>query len=116
MDLLRQVPGRGWTVGLLGLCYDGGMNIVQKNPTASAPAKRSQEWQELADTCRANVGVWFHATDQSPAAANNVESGRLAAFRPVGSWEAVMREVKVVSGKRRGDLYVRFVGEEGDDE
>lgn len=92
--------------------YDICMNIVQKNPTASAPAKRSHEWQELADTCRASEGVWFHAENQSPAAANNIESGRLAAFRPVGAWEAVMREVKVVSGKRRGDLYVRYVGEE----
>lgn len=66
------------------------------------------EWQAVAAELKARVGQWgkvAHKETQSAAGglATNIKAARLAAFRPVGHFEAVTRGT---------DVWARYVGGE----
>jgi predicted alpha/beta superfamily hydrolase len=80
-------------------------------PPSSGGRKADRHWAEIAEELRGRPGEWALVSDDiSHQAAHNIRAGRLASFRPAGSFEATMRDIHQPTG--RGRMYVRFVGEQ----
>ena len=79
-----------------------------------AVKRRGEHWYNLAEAARRSPGEWFKVSDVAQGVTHHIRSGRYAAFRE-GEWEVreTAREVNG-DGRKRVDLYVRFVGD-GDD-
>jgi hypothetical protein len=70
-------------------------------------AGMSMQHEVIAAQLRAHPGRWAKLPDLNFGSAGDIKYGRLAAYRPSGSFEAVIR---------RGAVYARHVGEDGEDE
>lgn len=74
------------------------------------PDTRSDD-QKFADQLRKHPGDWaVFREDANSSIAFQVKTGKVAAFRPAGAFEAVCRGI--TPGGSRGRIYVRFVGTE----
>lgn len=72
--------------------------------------RKQYRWHEVAARLRANPGEWAKvAVNIDRSLATYVKNGRLAAFRPVGAYEATTRKQDGDEG-RNATLYVRYVG------
>lgn len=99
-----------------------GDSITWEDPAGKGALRSRYEkaWEAEADALRAQPGRWGIVTVKDPAAgiiaghgtsgyvmATNIRNGRLAAFRPAGTFEA--------TGRRQADgtvkVYARYVGE-----
>ena len=69
------------------------------------------DWAPIAAALRSRPGEWALVRQNAPHSTdgNSIKTGRLAAFRPAGSFEARTHTV----GAGRFDVYARFVGEGG---
>lgn len=75
------------------------------------PKKGGPRWYEIAEALRAKPGAWaLVRSGIYPSAPRSIKRGLLVAFRPAGSFDAVMRSVK----DGRGDLWARYIGENGE--
>jgi hypothetical protein len=107
------------------------MDFVDELPANAAP--KPTVYVAEANECRANPGMWglLAETDASGLTAlapgqasrarqlaHNIRSGRLAAFRPAGSFEAAVRTVtNEYDVPRQYAVYVRYVAATpGDDD
>lgn len=80
-----------------------------------APPSQSRggrDWVSVAEALRAKPEQWAKvATGVSPNTAALIKKGKITAFRPAGSFEAVSRNgVVASSGARIADTYARYVG------
>lgn len=76
---------------------------------ANGPYRARRDWAGIASALRMNPGAWaVVAEDDWPTIATQISGGRLAPFRPAGSFEAVSRGQK---DNRAAKIYARFVGE-----
>lgn len=72
-----------------------------------ADARGRDKWGPVADELRAQPGRWaLVAEGVSASMSTAFKRGRIIAFQPAGSFEAVTRNV--VDG--RADIYARYVG------
>jgi hypothetical protein len=78
---------------------------TQTKTRGRPPAER---WLAVAAACRENPGVWHYIGRQHTAFRNQIKSGRIAAFRPAGTFDAICR--KTENGK--ADLYVVYIPKE----
>jgi hypothetical protein len=111
------------------------MEFVDELPQNAAP--KPTVYVAEANECRANPGMWgllaelnvprvelpheLNSTAQASRVrqlAHNIRSGRLAAFRPAGSFEAAVRTVtNEYDVPRQYAVYVRYVAATpGDDD
>lgn len=70
-------------------------------------------WTAVADELRANPGRWakIKVDASDTTLAHRIKHGAVVGFRPAGAFEA--RSVSWASdGKRRFDIYARYVGEQ----
>ena len=66
---------------------------------------------EIVEALMARPGQWAKAYPDAPTSlANNIRSGKVGAYVPAHRFEAVTRNTK----KNRGEVWVRYLGEEGD--
>jgi hypothetical protein len=70
----------------------------------------SDAWKDEAEELRSHKGQWailktYPKGPKAGALAQSVKAGKLAAFRPAGSFEAVARTVD-----NEGHVYARYVG------
>lgn len=89
--------------------------IRWEDPPAAKGPGLGAAWGPVADALRARPGEWALIEEGAPATttANHVSHGKIAAFRPPGSFEAVARSRGRDSiGQRQHDIYARFVGAE----
>lgn len=64
-------------------------------------------WSELSAQLREEPGRWaLLGTQLARSTAWHIQTGRYAAFRPAGTFEARVRN----TNGNRGDVYVRFLG------
>ena len=61
-------------------------------------------WPAIAQALRANPGAWAKV-EGAEHVAMSIRRGRLQAFRPVGHFEATLRQ---------GQVFARYVGESND--
>lgn len=79
--------------------------------------RRRMDWKRVADQLREHPGRWARMPGTfSHSIPGFIKAGRMKPFQPAGTFEATMR-----GGKRdgdgegvRGQLYVRFIGEDTD--
>jgi hypothetical protein len=77
--------------------------MAQKKASGGRPA--DQGWLAAAGWLKANPGKWaLVASGVHPTTGTAVKSGRLAAFRPHGAFEARLRNCR----PNTADLYVRY--------
>ena len=77
-------------------------------PQASTYRPPDPKWAAIADRLRAEPGEWEFVGRHPASQITRIRTGKLAAFRPAGAFDAVGRN----SGPRgRIDIYARFVGE-----
>lgn len=67
----------------------------------------SPKWLAIAEALRARPGEWAYVGNHYTSKAAEIKQGRLCAFRPAGSFDAVARNV----ANSRGDLYVCYIGD-----
>lgn len=75
--------------------------------------RKPSKWQPVADALRANPGKWAKIVSNGNVGIKSVaEKGELRCFQPAGSFEGRT----VVSQGRMwvGDVYLRYVGEDGE--
>lgn len=79
-----------------------------------AVKKVESKWRPVAEKMRQNPGKWALLRKDIPrVAVYSFRQGRFAYFRPAEDWEfLVVVEAHHVKGK--GDLYGRYVGENGE--
>jgi hypothetical protein len=71
------------------------------------PVSRALVHASMAEKVRKANGRWvLLGTDLSRSLAWHIQTGRYAAFRPVGCYEARVRNTQ----GSRGDVYVRWIG------
>lgn len=72
--------------------------------TDSLPGARGgYPWHAIAAAARDNPGAWVKVPKAAPyTKRRQVRNGLLSAFRPIGAFDAAIRE---------GRLYIRFLGE-----
>ncbi|MET0590550.1 MAG: hypothetical protein ABWZ77_05180 [Naasia sp.] len=88
-------------------------------PPAPRPGRpkavKEPKWAKEAREFRRNPGQWgILTTDAQSSLAWQLVHGAVRAFRG-GRWEAVSRALPT-SKPGRGQIYVRYLGDEGDDE
>lgn len=78
--------------------------------TAGGTRRPAYDYAAVAATLRARPGEWMKLEDLPAPVAVRIRTGKVAAFRPAGAWEATTR----TNGYARGrvDIYVRFTGPE----
>ncbi len=78
------------------------------------------EWVDeppILESLRANPGRWAKVITATPSGGvsntvNAIRTGRMAAARPAGSFEAVSRRVGVgADGEKLSDVYARYIGD-----
>lgn len=90
------------------------MNMQWKEPPPAGTSRNADKYMEIADELRRNPGKWAMIGRMSAQNASNIKDGRLAAFRPRGTFEATYRNIsKSEVGPDTADIYARYVGEEG---
>jgi len=78
---------------------------------ADPPPRKGTAWDEVAAALVERPGEWaLIATVRSPTTGTQIRRGELKAFRPMGAFETTVR-VNDSDGRRRWDLYVRYVGD-----
>lgn len=66
----------------------------------------SERWILVRDTCDANPGQWVHFTDHGHGSwPNQIKHARLAAFKPAGAYEGMMRKGNGLVG----EIYARKI-------
>lgn len=78
--------------------------------------RRRTDWRKIADRLRENPGRWALMKGTfSHSVPGFIQAGRLKPFQPPGSFEATMRgATDTEEGRRRGQLYVRYIGEDAE--
>jgi hypothetical protein len=68
------------------------------------PQGERRDWEAIAEVLRANPKQWAHIKGLSTARHSHyINSGKTIAFRPTGSFQAMVR---------KGRVFARFVGVE----
>lgn len=78
-------------------------------PTSGGGRRPAYDYADVAARLIARPGEWIRLEDMPTTIAARIRNGLVAAFRPVGAWEATTR----TNGYPRGrvDVYVRFIGQ-----
>jgi hypothetical protein len=69
---------------------------------ATPPTRKSFDWPAVAKTLRSEQGEWFRIAGAPSVSSTDIRRAVVRAFSPAGSFEAC---------HRKGDLYIRFIGE-----
>lgn len=86
----------------------------EEPPTPKGGHGSGDSWQDIADTLRARPGEWAVVDEAAVSStnANNINSGRVVSFRPVGAYEATSRKgISEETGKTVHVIYARYVGD-----
>jgi hypothetical protein len=77
------------------------------------PVRKGSQWDPIAAALKSNPGQWAKVvTDGNISLKTDAERGVLRCFRPAGSFEG---RVVISPGKRwQGDVYLRYIGENGE--
>jgi hypothetical protein len=82
---------------------------IELPPLIPPSRKPDPEWTKIAERLRRMPGDWQLVGRHSASQITRIKSGKLAAFRPAGSFDAVGRDK---GARGRIDVYVRFVGDQ----
>jgi hypothetical protein len=86
-----------------------------ETPPASLRNRTRRNWQEVADSLKANPGNWaVVAEDVSASTGTHIRHGRLTAFAPEGAFEARVSGARDSKTGRAEKVYARFIGEKGE--
>lgn len=86
--------------------------IKWEDPPGIAGRIPGTKYLEIVEELRRNPGRWAMIGNFDPSMATNIKEGRISAFRPHGSFEAMSRNTQVDGdGHRRADIYARYVGD-----
>jgi hypothetical protein len=78
----------------------------------SEEGRRRTNWQKVANQLRQYPGRWARMPGTfSHSVPGFIQAGRMAAFRPAGTFEATMRGSSKDGERGRGRLYLRYIGE-----
>lgn len=87
--------------------------IVWEEPEPADYGTPQLPHYEIAAELRQHPGQWAKIlTSVNLAYGTKINNGRLAAYRPAGSFEAVVRNTRPEGGSSVGDVYARYVGED----
>jgi hypothetical protein len=87
-------------------------NISWEAPPPSATPRKPSKWQPIADTLKANPGKWAKVvTNGNVSVKSDAENGKLKCFQPAGSFEG---RVAAFTGRFTGNVYLRYIGENGE--
>jgi hypothetical protein len=80
--------------------------------SARGSTRRGPVWDQVAEELKSRPGEWAKIRSQTtdPSICNRINKGFTTAFQPAGSFEATTRAVKSDDGKRRVDIWARYVG------
>jgi hypothetical protein len=83
-------------------------------PESRVLARPNSEYIAIADELRAHTGQWarIKANVSGTSLPSDIKKGRIRAFRPAGTFEAVVRRGAIA---KRWDVFVRYVGESDQD-
>jgi hypothetical protein len=77
-------------------------------PIAYTYRKPDPRWVAIADRLRETPGEWEFIGRHAASQITRIKSGKLAAFRPAGAFQA---EGRNKGARGRIDVYARYVGE-----
>jgi hypothetical protein len=74
--------------------------------------RKGSKWDPIASMLKANPGRWACIGRNIPTSIVTVmKKGELVCFRPAGSFEATVRNH---TDRWQGDVYARYIGEDGE--
>lgn len=92
---------------------------VEQLPEQKTQARGSRGpslfWTNVVAALKQNPGVWALVRRNTPAVIKyNLKRGKYVTVTPAEEFEVEMRRDPAVHDKKRGDLYMRYVGENGE--
>jgi hypothetical protein len=90
---------------------ESGEDLEWIEPTVEKGRQRTN-WKKIAEKLKEHPGRWARLPgDFSHSVPGFIRAGRMQAFRPPGTFEATMRGGTQDGERKRGRLYLRYVGE-----